>query len=213
MQIKSRLLHPAIIQKYASLFSVEGGEATNILQDAQLQLYNVRGPLNDLKGFVTPQGVALNANLVTASDCELVAVLAHELGHNLVRKNGGSFDLFFHTPARAVRVPPQDPGGDEETSDLERALVSESGCAAEIAIMGVLLDWPSETERNAEQMTFVDELVLPNLERGHLPSWTPFLRRCCPTAHNCVPASVVAHLCFVRCHEFSFRGTYFRSAH
>ena len=105
IQIKRRLLQPAVIQRYASLFRVDFDVATRVLQDVNLQPYNVSGNLDNLRGFVTPEGVALNIHVVSAADCELFALLAHELGHYLVRKKEGPFDLFFHTPANALTVP------------------------------------------------------------------------------------------------------------
>ena len=60
--------------------------------------------------------------------------------------------------------------GSPEVAD---ALLLESGCAAEIAIMGALLDWPRETDRIPEEMASANNLVQRNLGLGRLPLMDP----------------------------------------
>ena len=197
LQIKRHLLHPAIVQRYASMFSMGFDRARNALEEAQLQPYVVTGPLSGLRGFVTPLGVALNMSVIMASDCELVALLAHELGHYLVRRKNGVFDLHFHTPAKDMTGPPEGLDVTAEIPEVAEALLLESGCAAEVAIMGALLDLPPKTERNAEDVAGVDELVRGNLQVGELPLLNPF-----PPALQCYRADLTSRLC---CGAFMFR--------
>ena len=75
-----------------------------------------------------------------AHDCELVSLLAHGLDHHLMRKKDGPFHLYFHSPGRAAPGSPEDRCGATQTSETARALAVKSGCAAEIAVMGALIE-------------------------------------------------------------------------
>lgn len=158
--------------------------AARVIHRAKVVLYHPCGPLYLLNGFVLPTGVALDAGLVTSlSWCHLCAVMAHELTHHVLRMLQGHFDLSFRTPARVIDQPGYEPieqAFEDVVAELPgllkenvlEAVSMESGCAAELFVMGKLIDWDVVSARTPEQqadLTALGEHAKRNLQCGHLP--------------------------------------------